>query len=615
MPAMFPQKSLFQAIVALNLLGSCLGAIVERVEDLPGLDYDFIIIGGGTAGLVVANRLTEIPTISVLVLEAGGSNEGVFNSMVPFFNGKLFQTDADWNYTTLPQEGLGGRSGGYPAGHILGGTSSMSTLRHNLTVSLLTPTRKDGLAYTRGSSDDYDRYARITGDSGWSWNSIQPYLRKNEIWTPPADHHDTRGEFNPAVHGFHGINAVSLPAVTYPFDRRVVQATSELPDEFPFNLDMNSGHHIGIGWTQSTIKGGERSSSATSYLAPRFAQRKNLHVLVRARVSRVVQTGSKLGMPLFTSVEFSNGLGDTLKRVTARKEVIVSSGVIGTPHLLLNSGFGDSATLSRIGIKPLVHLPSVGQNLTDHAFVANTWQVNSTDTFESAIRNATLMEEQLKQWNETRMGPYAASTFNLAGWLRVPDDSSIFDKVPDPSAGPHTGHFEFIIANGMTRLPVPPTGNYMVIGTVVITPLSRGSVELATNNPFDLPKINPNLMAADLDLLLMREAIHSVRRFAKAPVWKDYIIAAVDTAETDAELEQFIRSTAQTVSHAVGTSAMSPRGAGYGVVDPDLRVKKVAGLRVVDASVLPLVPAAHTQVATYVVAERASDLIKAAWGL
>lgn len=136
----------------------------------------------------------------------------------------------------------------------------------------------------------------------------------------------------------------------------------------------------------------------------------------------------------------------SLKRVTARKEVIVSSGVIGTPHLLLNSGFGDSAALTRVGVKPLVHLPSVGQNLTDHAFVANTWQVNSTNTFETAIRNATLMEEQLREWNETRMGPYAASTFNVAGWLRAPKDSPAFDNFTDPAAGPHTAHFEFIIA-------------------------------------------------------------------------------------------------------------------------------------------------------------------------
>ncbi|KAG6919213.1 hypothetical protein DXG01_008005 [Tephrocybe rancida] len=495
--------------------------------------------------------------------------------------------------------GLGGRSMGYPQGHILGGTSSMN-----------------GLAYTRGSSDDYDRYAKLTKDNGWSWNEIQKYLRKNEKWTEPADHHDTTGQFDPAVHGFHGVNAVSLPGFIYSFDHRVIQATSELSKEFPFNLDMNSGNQIGIGWTQSTIKGGERSSSATSYLAQKFAERPNLHVLTNARVTRVLQTDTVNGVPVFRGVEFADdslhGAGPR-KTVTATKEVILSGGAIGSPHILQHSGIGDTDLLTKVGVKPLVHLPSVGQNLTDHPFVANTWLVNSTDTFETALRNATLQEEQLREWNETRMGPYAASTFNVAGWLRLPKNAAVFKEFEDPSAGPHTAHFEFIIANGATRLPVPATGNFMVIGTVVVTPLSRGTVFIGSNNPFDAPIVNPNLLDSSFDIFAMREAIRSARRFAQAPVFSDYVIKLQDTAVTDAELDTFIRGAAITVSHAVGTASMSAKDAAYGVVDPDLRVKKVVGLRVVDSSIIPLVPAAHSQVATYVVAERASDLIKSAW--
>ncbi|KAF8074053.1 pyranose dehydrogenase [Lyophyllum atratum] len=574
------------------------GAIVARVEDLPSLDFDFVIVGGGTAGLAVANRLTENPNHSVLVLEAGGSNLNVFNSKVPFFNGRLFNTPADWNYTTTPMAGVERRSVGYPQGHILGGTSSLN-----------------GLAYTRGSSNDYDRYGKLTEDDGWSWNKLQPYFRKNERWTEPADHHNTTGQFNPAVHGFHGINAVSLPGFIYSFDHRVIQATSELPREFPFNLDMNSGNQLGIGWTPFTIKGGERSSSATSYLAPEFAKRRNLNVLINARVTRVLQTGTLHGVPVFKGVEFTDdqALGGPRSKVTARKEIILSAGVIGTPHLLQHSGIGDSKLLSKVGVKPLVHLPSVGQNFTDHPFVANTWLVNSTDTYEAALRNDTLAEQQLEQWNETRTGPYAAATFSTAAWLRIPDNSTIFQQFEDPSAGPHTSHFEFIIANGKTRLPLPPTGNFMVIGTVVVTPISRGSVLITSNNPFDPPAINPNLLDSDFDIFVMREAIRSARRLAQAPVFSDYVLSLVDTAVTDAELDEFIRGSAITVSHCVGTASMSPKGADYGVLDPDLRVKKVVGLRVVDSSAIPRVPAAHTQAATYVFAERASDLIKAAW--
>ncbi|KAG5718237.1 hypothetical protein E4T56_gene1595 [Termitomyces sp. T112] len=587
-----------QILLVAVLAQTSLGVIVPRFEDLPRTDYDFVIVGGGTAGLVVANRLTEDPRRSVLVIEAGGTDADVFNTEVPFFNSRLFNTPADWNYTTTPMTGLDGRSMGYPQGHILGGTSSIN-----------------GLAYTRGSSDDYDRYARLTKDTGWSWNNVQPYLRRNERWTAPADHHNTTGEFDPSVHGFHGINAVSLPGFVFSFDHRVIQATSELP-EFPFNLDMNSGNTIGIGWTQSTIKAGVRSSSATSYLAPEFVRRPNLHVLTHSRVTRVLKTGTSRGLPVFKGVEFADDSSPGARprhRITAKNEVILSGGAIGTPHILQNSGIGDSSRLSKVGVEPLVHLPSVGQNLTDHPFVANTWLVNSTDTFETALRNVTLMEEQIRQWNETHMGPYSAGTFNIAGWLRLPDNSTIFKKFQDPSAGPHGAHYEFIIANGMTRLPIPPTGNFMVIGTAIVTPLSRGSVLINSSNPFDPPIINPNLLDSPFDIFAMREAIRASRRFAQAPIFSDYVINLVDTAVTDDELDTFIRSSAITVSHMVGTSSMSAKDASYGVVDPDLRVKNVVGLRVVDSSIIPLVPAAHTQVATYVVAERASDLIKAAW--
>ncbi|KAG6854277.1 hypothetical protein C0991_008522 [Blastosporella zonata] len=321
------------------------------------------------------------------------------------------------------------------------------------------------------------------------------------------------------------------------------------------------------GWTQSTIKGGKRSSSATSYLAPKFAERPNLHVLTNTRVTRVIQTGTHNGCRVFKGVEFTDdrrGGSGPRKTVTATKEVILSGGAIGTPHILQHSGIGDPALLAKVGVTPLVSLPSVGQNFTDHPFVANTWLVNSTDTFETALRNATLMEEQIREWNETRMGPYAASTFNVAGWLRLPDDATIFDDFEDPSAGPNTAHYEFIIANGATRLPVPATGNFMVIGTVIVTPLSH----------------------SDFDIFAMREAIRASRRFAQAPIFSDYVISLQDTSVTDDELDAFIRGAAITVSHAVGTAAMSPKGATYGVVDPDLRVKTVVGLRVVDSSVI-----------------------------
>ncbi|GLB40421.1 putative aryl-alcohol oxidase [Lyophyllum shimeji] len=246
------------ACVLLAGVTSSSAAIYDRFESLPGVKYDFIVIGGGTAGNVVANRLTEDPRVNVLVFESGPSNEGVLDSIVPFFATSLENTAYDWNFTTTPQRGLSGRSLAYPRGHILGGSSSIN-----------------GMFYTRGSSSDFDRFAAVTQDPGWSWNNIQPYIRKNERWTTPADHHNTQGQFDPSVHGFNGINAVSLSGFPQPTDPRVMQTTVQLSQEFPFNQDTNSGNPLGLGWLQTTIDHGKRSSSATSYLGPRVLQTKS----------------------------------------------------------------------------------------------------------------------------------------------------------------------------------------------------------------------------------------------------------------------------------------------------------------------------------------------------
>ncbi|KAJ6521973.1 alcohol oxidase [Mycena vulgaris] len=582
-------------LLALGITG-CGGAIIENATDLNKLNikFDFIVVGGGTAGNVIANRLSENPKYSILVLEAGGSNIDILNIIVPFFCTQAApNTPQDWNYTTTPQAALNGRQIPYPRGFVLGGSSSVNYM-----------------VYTRGSKEDFDRFAKVTGDNGWSWDSLIPYMRKNERFSlTTSDHHNTTGQFNPSVHGFTGVNTVSLAGFPSPVDDRIIATTTEL-EEFPFNLDMNSGYQLGIGWGQATIKNGSRSSSATSYLAPQFIRRPNLHVLLHARVTRILQTATGD----FRTVEFVQDLNGKRFTLTARNEVILSAGSLGTPNLLLHSGIGNSSTLTSLGIKPVHNLPSVGQNLTDHTRVPLSFLVNSNDTYETAARNATLAAEQLAQWNTTRTGPLVDYPLSHIGWLRIPDNSSIFERFSDPAAGPNTAHYELLVANGRGG-PPPPTGNFLSVNTALVSPTARGSVTLSSNDPFAPPLINPNFLGAELDLFLMREALRSALRFASAPAWADYVISAVgvNSTSTDNELNDYIRVNAGTIQHPAGTASMSPKGASWGVVDPDLRVKGLSGLRIVDLSVVPFIPAAHTQSATYTIAERAADLIKGAW--
>ncbi|EAU86932.2 aryl-alcohol oxidase [Coprinopsis cinerea okayama7 len=567
------------------------------------VEYDFVIVGGGNAGCVVANRLSENPKFNVLVIEAGprfrASYEGVLDAQVPGFLPALLQNSTyDYNYTSVAQSQLNDRRLGLPRARLLGGSSS-----HN------------GMLYTRGSSSDYDRWAAVTGDAGWSWKKLLPYIFRNEKWVKPNRDIDIEGMYDPRSHSYKGMTFVSLPSFPDAIDAKVEQAARELGGEWSWNVDTNSGDSLGVGWGQYTIGNGERSSAAAAYLSQKYVKRKNLHVLVNHRVTKVTPA--------------SGGATTPVQKVTARKEVILSAGAFGTPQILLLSGIGDTAELNEVGIEPKVHLPSVGKNLTEQPLLPLIWQLGINGTFDTcagpfphlcldfdrlpdpALRTQT---EWFREWKTSRTGPLTFLNVNTVAWTRLPDDSPVYAQYPDPSSGRNTPQLEIqFVGTGL----YPTPGPNILLAAVLVTPgfESRGSVKLNSTNIYDSPLIDLGLMKSGFDWYGLREAVRASRRFFAAPAWQDYQLTLLPPFDTDndEQLDEGIRDLVTGALHPVGSASMSPKGAQWGVVDPDLRVKKVRGLRIVDASVMPYITSGHTQAPVYAIAERAADLIKQYW--
>ncbi|KAF5374351.1 hypothetical protein D9758_004734 [Tetrapyrgos nigripes] len=599
--------------------GPARAALYTDPSQVPSTSYDFIVVGAGTAGSVVASRLSEDSTKKILVIEAGVDDTGNLNVQVPFFAPLAANTAVDWNYTTVPQAGLNGRSLTVPRGFVLGGSSAINYL-----------------GWTVGSSDYYDKIASITGDSGWAWSSMQGYFKKVSTLVPPTDNPDITSDERPTSNG-NGPLLVNLPNFNLEPDQRVFETAKGLGStsgsRFTFTNDMNGGNPLGIGYNQVTAGEGSRTTAATAYLHPALNNRSNIDVVINTRVQKLIKTGtdsnSGTDLPVFGSVEVAVSQGGSKTTFNATREVILSAGTIGTAQILLLSGIGPKEDLG--SSNTIVDSPQVGKNVKEHPLLSIFWSISSNASYDDALRNSTIQATDINQWSATKGGLFSATPVNVLGFLRLPE--TFFNaSQPDPSSGSKSPNTEIIFVDGFVPSdtnPLPSTGHFMSIICALLSPTSVGSIKLASgsSDTFTQPLIDYGLLSTDFDVQAMLQTISDSETFVSTnisgsnPFTKDgylqNLFGDFASAKTEAEKIAFMRAHADTIHHPTGSARMGSQSSGFsdGVLDASLKVRGVKGLRVVDMSVLPIIPEAHTQAVIYTVAERASDLIKADNGI